>query len=354
MPLIAYSPLPTFERLRQEGVAVIDAADVNQQEVRELHIGLLNLMPDAALEATERQFFRLIGDCNQIAQFHLHPFTVPTLQRGPEAQAHIDQFYKSFDQIKEDGLDALIVTGANITGRELSEQNFWSALIEVLDWATENVTSVLCSCLATHAVMEFRYQQKRRYLGYKRWGVYSHQVIDRSHPLVSDVNTKFDVPHSRYNDISQAEFEEAGLRVLVASAHAGVHLAVSADGFRLVLFQGHPEYDSISLLKEYKRELKRWWTGERADYPPSPDHYFSATSLGILAEYRERVEAAKAANLALPDFPEALLLPGLNATWHDTAEAVLNNWVGKVFQLTNADRHKPFMDHIDPQNPLGR
>ena len=94
------------------------------------------------------------------------------------------------------------------------------------------------------------------------------------HPLLSGINTRFDVPHSRYNAITREQFEAAGLGILIESAEAGVHAAVSADQFRHVYFQGHPEYDAISLLKEYKREVLRHFAGER-DLPPYPDHYIA-------------------------------------------------------------------------------
>lgn len=352
MPLVASSDLPAFERLRQEGETVISRDAALHQDIRELHVGLLNMMPDAALAATERQFFRLVGESNQIAQFYMHPFTLRELERGPEAAAHVERFYESFDEIKAQGLDALIITGANVVGPELSEQPFWEPLIEVIDWAHENVTSTLCSCLATHAVMEFRYAQKRRHLGFKRWGVYSHRVVDRQHPLVKGVNTRFDVPHSRFNDISREQFEAAGLQVLAESEQAGTHLAVSEDGFRIVFFQGHPEYDIISLLKEYKRELVRFANGDRADYPPLPENYFRLQSQAILAEHREQVIAARERGEAAPPLPEPLLARSLDNTWHDSAEAVINNWIGAVYQLTHHDRRLPFKDGIDPADPL--
>jgi len=229
MPLVANSSLPTFERLQQEGETVLNRDNAVKQDIRELHIGLLNMMPDAALSATERQFFRLVGESNSIAQFYMHPFTLKELPRNEKGKAHVEKYYESFEQIKEQGLDALIITGANVAGHELSEEPFWQPLIEVIDWAYENVTSTLCSCLATHAVLEFRYQQKRKPLGFKRWGVYSHYVTNRHHPLVNGVNTRFDVPHSRYNQIDQSQFEEAGLHVLAKSEDADIHLAVSED-----------------------------------------------------------------------------------------------------------------------------
>jgi homoserine O-succinyltransferase len=311
------------------------------------------MMPDAALEATERQFFRLIGESNQIAQFYVHPFTLDSLDRNDAGRAHVKRYYESFETIKQQGLDALIITGANVTQPDLSLEPFWNPLIEVIDWAYENVTSTLCSCLATHAVMQFRYQQKRRFLGDKKWGVYSHRVVERKHPLVIGANTRFDVPHSRFNDISRAQFEAAGLHILVESEESGVHLAVSEDKFRLIFFQGHPEYDIISLLKEYKREILRFSAGQRPDYPPFPENYFDKTTQAVLNEHKQRVIKAKLAGQAIPELPEELITPKLDNTWHDSAEAVINNWMGKVYQTTHSDRKLPFMPHIDPNNPLG-
>ena len=335
MPLIADTDLPSFNRLQAEGSLVIPEHTAVSREVRELHIGLLNMMPDKALEATERQFFRLVGESNQIARFYVHPFTLKELQRSTEGRKHVEKYYKSFEQIQSDGLDALIITGANVVDPALDRQEFWSPLIGVVDWAYDNVTSILCSCLATHALLQFRYGQKRIPLPVKCWGVFSHRVRDRSHPLVDGVNTRFDVPHSRFNAVTPQQFAEAGLNVLVASDEIGVHLAASDDGLRLVFFQGHPEYDANSLLKEYKREVLRFMDGETDVYPPFPENYFTLQTRAILAEYRERVEAARNKGLELPPFPEQLISPSLDNTWHDSAESVINNWIGQVYRSTH-------------------
>lgn len=352
MPLVANSGLPAFERLREEGETVVPNDLAVRQDIRELHIGLLNMMPDKALAATERQFFRLVGESNQIAQFYMHPFTLPELARGPDATTHISQFYETFDKIKADGLDGLIITGANVTQPDLALEPFWEPLIKVIDWAYENVTSTLCSCLTTHAVMQFRYGKKRRRLPQKCWGVYPHRVMNKKHPLVAGVNTRFDVPHSRYNEVGRDQFNEAGVHVLAESA-AGVHLAVSEDLFRMIFFQGHPEYDTVSLLKEYKREIGRFLNGHRDDYPPFPEHYFALRSQAVLDEYQEQVVAAKNKGDPAPAFPENLVAGRLDNTWHDTAEAIINNWVGKIYQITNLDRRYPFMEGVDPNDPLG-
>jgi homoserine O-succinyltransferase len=353
MPLVAHNDLPTFARMRAEGIRVLQPGRAAKQDIRELHIGLLNMMPDAALAATERQFFRLIGESNPIAQFYVHPFTLHALERGADARAYVDRYYEPFEKIRAEGLDALIVTGANVVGPELSKQRFWEPLNAVMQWSEEAVTSTLCSCLATHAVLEFRYGQQRVPQARKIWGVFPHRVVDKIHPLVNDVNTRFDVPHSRWNAITRQQFDTAGLRVLVESRSAGVHLATSADGLRQVFFQGHPEYDTVSLLKEYKRETGLYAAGQRDTYPPLPEHYIGIREQALLNEYRGRLERAREAGTAVPELPEERITPFLDNTWHDTAEAVVGNWMGLVYQVTHQDRRIPFMDDVDPANPLG-
>ena len=177
MPLVAHNDLPTYERLRGEGYRVLSPSRASEQDIRGLHIGLLNMMPDAALAATERQFFRLIGSSNPISQFYVHPFTLDEIPRGEAAQRHIDAFYEPLSSIKEQGLDALIISGANVTQPHLDQEVFWEPLLDVINWADEHVTSTLCSCLATHAVVLARHGLKRRQLERKCWGVFEHEVV---------------------------------------------------------------------------------------------------------------------------------------------------------------------------------
>jgi homoserine O-succinyltransferase len=353
MPLVAHTQLPTFFRLQEEGEDILNTNRASHQHIRELHIGFLNMMPDAALEATERQFFRLVGACNQIAQFHIHPFTIDGLPRNDEAQAHINQHYETFEQLKADGLDALIISGANVTHEHLQEEGFWQPLTKVFEWAQENVTSTLCSCLATHAFVQHFYDLERTRLPQKCWGVFDHKIINRKHPLVAEINTRFDVPHSRFNHLSEKNLQALGVHILVTSQEAGVHLAVSPDGFRAVFFQGHPEYDAISLMKEYKREVLRFLNKEIEVYPPLPVHYFSNEAQIIFNTYKDAALAAFAKKVKLPLFPEENILELLDNTWRDTAKAVFNNWLGKVYQITNQDRRLPFMTGVDANNPLG-
>jgi len=173
------------------------------------------------------------------------------------------------------------------------------------------------------------------------------------HPLVRDVNTRFDAPHSRYNEVSETQIEEAGLTVLAASDEAGAHLAVSPDLFRIVYFQGHPEYDAVSLLKEYKREVLRYFSGERETGPRYPEHYLDSKAEDVSRRFFAKAEKARRDGIELPDFPEAELSSLVDNTWGDTGKAIINNWLGLVYRLTNLDRKRQFMAGVDPDDPLG-
>lgn len=346
MPLVSHSSLPTFKRLREQGHDLLSLERAVHQDIRELHIGFLNMMPDAALQATERQFIRLVGSCNCIAQFYVYPFSLPELERSADTRAYIAEHYSCFEDLQRDGLDALIITGANVASPDLSDEPFWDPLLRVASWAESNVSSILCSCLATHALLKHFHGINRKPLPEKRWGVYSHRVCAHDHPLNRDINTRFDAPHSRHNDIPRDDLETAGLRLLAESEAGGVHLATSPDQIRVVYFQGHPEYDRNSLLKEFKREVRRFFAGERSRMPPFPENYFPD-------KVQEQIRAQQDDEAALLKLIDHEIEEHLDNTWGDTAKAIVNNWLGAVYQLTNLDRQKQFMDHVDPANPLG-
>ena len=353
MPLVAHTNLPSFDWLREQGYDMLSAGSSVSLEPRELHIGVLNMMPDAALEITERQFLRLIANCSQAVNFYAHFFSVGCLPRSAQAQAHIAEHYTSFERLRDKRLDALIISGANVTNPVLDREAFWSPLREIIDWAQEDVHSILCSCLATHALVKQLYGIDRRPLDRKRWGIYSHRATNPSHPLLQGINTRFDVPHSRFNEITRGQLEAAGLHVLAESDDAGVHLAVSPDQARLVFFQGHPEYDYNSLLKEYKREVHRYLRGEIGDPPPYPENYFSSKAVELVESYLDRANRARARGESTPVFPEGEIEPHLDNTWGDTGRALFANWIGLVCRLAHSERCMTFMQGVDHKVAFG-
>jgi len=353
MPIVAHSSLPSFADLRAGGEQILSLDEALHQDIRELHIGLLNMMPDAALRVTEQQFVRLVGSANQIVQLYVHPFTVPGIERSPRTQAYLDAHYEAFADLQRDGLDGLIVTGANVTGPDLAAQPFFEPLAEVMAWAHEHVTSTLCSCLATHALVEHLHGVRRSPLTAKRWGVYPHRVVAPEHPLLHGANTRFDVPHSRWNEVTSAQLRDVGIRVLVESVEGDFHLGTSVDGIRTVYLQGHPEYHGVSLLKEYRRELDRFAADELDALPPTPANYLTPEAARLVHEHVESLLRALESGTTPPSFPEADVVAQLDVTWADTGRTIFNNWLGLIYRLTDVRRGVPFMPSVDREDPLG-
>ena len=307
MPLIAHNTLPTFERLEAEGVNIAPAGTA-----ADLRIGFLNMLMDAALTATERQFLRLLAVRDDIA-VRVSPFSLPGLPRDAVSSAHMDAHYDSFETVRDAGLDAIVVTGINVADPRLENLTYLDEIFEVLDWAGAELKSSLYSCLATHAVMQFRYGRRRSPMKRKLWGVYPHRVVDPEHPLCAGLPAVLDVPQSRWNDISRDQYASAGLRVLIEERGGCVNMACSEDGLKEIHFQGHPEYDAVSLLKEYKRELRLHAEGTRADRPPLPENILPPCGAEVLAS----------------GGPETLE-PSMRETWLDGTRLIFGNWLGML------------------------
>lgn len=349
MPIVKRSDLPTYERLIQEGSPIIPHDRALAQDIRELHIGFLNMMPDAAMQATERQWFRLIGQSNRVAQIYIHPFNLPVVERSEDAQTYIHSYYEPFEQLQEEGLDALIITGANEeTNPHVSDLSNWGPLKETLSWAYDNVASTLCSCIAAHGLMTYSHNQEPIWLDDKKLGVFSHKVLVHEHPLVRGMNTRFNAPHSRFSEITRAQFDKGGMITLVEGEEAGVYLATSKDGFRQICLQGHPEYDTISLMKEYKRDIHWYQEGIIDFYPDYPKYYFSPETEKKFNLLKEKILAGEKI-----EFPEDEIAATIDNTWTDSARSLISSWMGHVYQITHVDRRKQFMENIDPENPLG-
>lgn len=290
-----------------------------------MNIALLNIMPDAALKATDRQYARLLVAHDNVS---LHSYTFPEISRSKKAADYIAENYLPEKEILKMKPDAVIITGTNVSDPRLETQAFWSPLQKSMTWTLEAGCPVLCSCLSSHAVMQFRYGASRRALPRKIWGVFEHEILSAGHVLASGLPATVPIPQSRFNEITAEQFNAAGLDVIIADSSAGVHLAANHDN-SLVLMQGHPEYDDVSLLKEYKREVRLFGEGLRENYPPIPDSILEAEGLSILENYRVAVVAKVAANdqSQIPTFPEWEVKPFLTNQWNAPARRVFDNWV---------------------------
>ena len=291
-----------------------------------LEIGLLNNMPDAALKATEKQFVGLLDAATGDRVVRLHLFGLPEVARGPSARAHMRSRYTDLRELWSGRLDALIVTGSEPRAPSLTEEPYWRALTEVIDWAEHNTISTVWSCLAAHAAVLHLDGIGRHRLDAKRYGLFDCAAA-ADEPLLAGLPQAFKIPHSRWNDLREADLAAHGYRILTRSAEAGVDMFVKRWKSLFVFFQGHPEYDRDTLFREYRRDMTRYLTAERDTPPDLPRGYFDART--------ERVFRAHAASASERRGPEAVArLPSDWAVeteavgaWRSAAVGLYRNWL---------------------------
>jgi homoserine O-succinyltransferase len=288
----------------------------------------LNNMPDPALEATELQFGALLGAAAGPLAVRLRFSSLPELSRGPVARARIDSSYWPLDELLAERPDALIVTGTEPRTPVLEEEPYWERLVGLIEWAQVHTASSVWSCLAAHAVAQALHGVRRRRLPEKRFGVFEHRIAGAS-PLLEGIRAPLLTPHSRWNELPVDALETAGFGVLSTSQQTGADLFVSTRRSLLVCFQGHPEYEPATLLKEYRRDVGRYLRGEQPAWPTLPHGYFGAAALQLIAAFRRRAEPTRDPEL-LAEFPMAALVGGLEARWQPGAAAIYRNWLKYV------------------------
>jgi homoserine O-succinyltransferase len=290
-----------------------------------LEIGLINNMPDTALKATERQFGALLDAAADGIVMRLTLYALPDVPRTDLGRSHVSSFYSDIDDLWDSHLDGLIVTGTEPRAPNLMDEPYWVSLTSVMDWAEHHTHSTVWSCLAAHAALLHIDGISRRPLGDKRFGVFEcARVLD--HPLTVAAPSRLRMPHSRWNDIPEDALTSCGYGVLTRSEDAGVDSFVKQGKSLFVFFQGHPEYEADTLLREYHRDIKRFFARERETYPPMPQGYFDQDTVEALIAVRERAQSARCEEL-LADFPTARVAATLTNTWRPAAVNVYRNWL---------------------------
>jgi homoserine O-succinyltransferase len=294
-------------------------------------------MPDPALEATEQQFSALLAAAAAGSRpVRLRFSSLPELPRGPDARARIDSSYWPLEELLAQRPDALIVTGTEPRTPVLEEEPYWQRLVRLIEWADEHTATAVWSCLAAHAVAQALHGVRRRRLAEKRFGVFEHQ-LQGEHPLLEGLRGPLLTPHSRWNELPVEALAAAGCNVLSSSAATGADLFVQARRSLFVCFQGHPEYEPATLLKEYRRDVGRYLRGEHPAWPNLPHGYFSPEALQLIDGFRRRAEPARDPEL-LADFPMAALIAGLEARWRPGAVAIYRNWLKYVALASDRTR----------------
>jgi homoserine O-succinyltransferase len=301
-------------------------------------VGLINNMPDAALEATERQFTDLIRASTRKTVVRLLLFHIPELPRAEAARQEMAGRYRDVGELWDTHLDGLIVTGTEPRSENLEDEPYWNALGQVIDWAREHTTSTIWSCLAAHAAVLKSDGIERRAFSQKLSGVFDCAPIG-AHPMLRGAEALMRIPHSRCNDLSERALKANGYRILTRSAAAGVDAFARQEQSFHLFFQGHPEYEPGTLLREYRRDIGRFLRGEREHYPAMPQFYFDAEAAAILDTFRKRALAERRGDL-IKSFPMRWLEAGLTGSWRSSAIAIYENWFDYL-KGRKAERRSP-------------
>jgi homoserine O-succinyltransferase/O-acetyltransferase len=288
-------------------------------------IGLINNMPDAAFEATERQFAELIREAAPSRVVLLKLFVIPQVPRGEDMRRALVGKYRDIAELWDTPLDGLIVTGTEPRAKNLKDEPYWQDLSAVVDWARDYTASTIWSCLAAHAAVLHTDGIERRALPKKQFGVFDCRLA-ADHPMTQHFPEPLWVPHSRYNDLPEEALQSAGYKILTRSVVAGVDAFAKQDGSFFLYFQGHPEYDGDSLFREYRRDVTRFLNGERESYPGLPENYFDDVATALAETFEERAVAHRRVELAA-EFPNGALETGLQNSWRPAALGVYEKWV---------------------------
>jgi homoserine O-succinyltransferase/O-acetyltransferase len=294
-----------------------------------VRIAFINNMPDSALEDTEMQFFELLDAASGNIPVFVGLYSLSGVPRGERGQQHLNSFYFGTNDLLNGRFDAVIMTGTEPRQANLRNEPYWSALANVLDWAESNTTSTILSCLAAHAGVLHSDGIPRCPLNDKQFGVFDFAKT-ANHPLTDGTGQLVRFPHSRWNEVQADALAACGYLVLTQSAEGGVDSFVKKKKQSLFLhFQGHPEYAAQTLLKEYRRDIKRFLRRERETYPSMPRDYFDGTGANLLSDFRDSVLCDRREEL-MENFPETALVGSLRKTWQSSATAIYGNWLQYV------------------------
>ncbi len=253
MPIKIQSDLPAKAELEEENIFVMDENRAISQNIRPLEIIVLNLMP--IKQDTELQLLR--GLSNTPLQIDVTFLQMSSHVSKNTSASHIKKFYQTFEEIKSNNYDGMIITGAPVEKLDFEEVNYWDELTTVMEWSKKHVTSTIHICWGAQAGLYYHYGIKKELLSKKLSGVYKHRVMNRKEPLVRGFDDVFMAPHSRYTQASRQQIlDNPRLKVLADSDEAGIYI-VLGDGGKEIFVMGHPEYDRLTLDQEYKRDIDK-------------------------------------------------------------------------------------------------
>jgi homoserine O-succinyltransferase/O-acetyltransferase len=301
------------------------SAQCVERASKNLTIGLINNMPDAALEATERQFLALLESASEGFSIRLQLYALPRVPRNEAGARRLNSLYSIVESLWNTQLDGLIVTGREPLTPNLADEPYWESFTKVVDWARNNTYSAVWSCLAAHAAVLYMDGVGRVRNGHKYCGIFDCALL-YDHPLMANVPFRFKLPHSRWNGLPEDQLRARGYRILSRAEDAGADTFIKQFKSLFVFFQGHPEYEPNTLLLEYRRDVGRYLRGETEKYPLMPRGYFSEeTQMALTALQRE--SALRAREELLAEVTGVLEQVGIQKSWGETAKSIYRNWL---------------------------
>ncbi len=253
MPIRIDNELPAKQSLEIENIFVMSNTRADTQDIRPLKIIILNLMP-TKLE-TETQLLRLLS--NSPLQVDVEFLQVATHEAKNVSKSHMDKFYKTYDEVKNNKYDGMIITGAPVEQMEFEEVEYWNELCKIMEWSKTNVYSTFHICWGAQAGLYYHYGIKKYKTSKKIFGIFPHKSLDETHPLMRGLDDIYYVPHSRHTEIKTQDIAQVkDLQILSYSDMAGIHI-VSDMECRKFFITGHSEYDRETLAKEYFRDKEK-------------------------------------------------------------------------------------------------
>jgi homoserine O-succinyltransferase len=294
-------------------------------------------MPDAALCTTERQFRELLAAASADVPVSLRLFSLPELRRSDAARSHVHLHYEDIGELWSSDIDGLIVTGTEPRASDLTEEPYWHSLTKLIDWAQDHTASAVWSCLAAHAAVLYLDGITRRPLSEKLVGVFEC-LKAMNDGIVRGAPARWRVPHSRYNELPEEGLVERGYRILSRSADAGADMFVAERNSLFLYMQGHPEYDPGAMFREYRRDVGRFLSEERASYPEIPRDYFDDETTAAFAAFRHKALRNRKIDF-LANFPSLARGEPLNA-WREPAVRIYANWLSYLAERRFAAAHR--------------
>lgn len=253
MPILVPKGLPAYKVLKEENVFVMNEQRAQNQDIRPLRIAIVNLMPTK--EVTETQLIRMLA--NTPLQVDLQLLTMDSHESKNTQEAHLENFYKTFEEIKNQKYDGMIITGAPVEFLPFEEVDYWKELSEIMEYTKKNVFSTLHICWGAQAGLYYHYKIEKHIMENKLFGVFKHDLKSKKSELIRGFDEEFYAPHSRHTEVKKEDIEHVPeLKILAESKEAGPHI-ISTRNKRMIFVQGHAEYDKDTLKLEYDRDIAK-------------------------------------------------------------------------------------------------